>query len=127
LPDVPLPPIVLDYESGVPVYRQIGEAILAALACQQLRLDERMPTIHQLAQDLGVNPNTVARAYRDLEQSGHLVGERGRGTFPVAQPPAVKAGRSDDLRKIATRALADCARQGFTAAELLSLLKKRDA
>jgi GntR family transcriptional regulator len=124
---MPLPPIVLDHESGVPVYRQIGEAILAALARQQLRSDEQMPTIHQLARDLGVNPNTVARAYRDLEQSGHLVGERGRGTFPVEQPPAGKAGRASDLRKIAARALAECGRQGFTAAELLSFLKKRDA
>jgi GntR family transcriptional regulator len=121
-----LPPIVLDYESGVPVYRQIGEAILAALARQQLRPDEPMPTIHQLARDLGVNPNTVARAYRELEQSGHVVGERGRGTFPVAQPPTDKAGRRGDLHRIAARALADCARQGFTAADLLSLLK-RDA
>jgi GntR family transcriptional regulator len=124
---MPMPPIVLDHESGVPVYRQIGEAILTALARQQLASDERMPTIHQLAQDLGVNPNTVARAYRELEQSGHLVGERGRGTFPVAQPPAVKAGTAGDLRKIAARALADCARQGFTAAELLSLLKRNES
>jgi GntR family transcriptional regulator len=124
---MPLLPLTLDYESGVPVYRQICNAILEALARQQLRPDERMPTIHQLAHDLGVNPNTVARAYRELEQSGHLVGERGRGTFPVTQPPAPKAGRSGELRKIATRALADCARQGFTSAELLSLLRKKGA
>lgn len=123
---MPLPPIVIDNESGVPIYRQIGDAILHALARQELRSDERMPTIHQLARDLGVNPNTIARAYRELEQSGHLIGERGRGTFPVVQP-ANKEGRAGDLRKIAARALADCARQGFTAADLLSLLKKRGA
>jgi GntR family transcriptional regulator len=120
---MPLPSIVLDYESGVPIYRQIGAAILQALALQQLQADEQMPTIHQLAHDLGVNPNTVARAYRELEHAGHLVGERGRGTFPVLRPQA-KEGRTDELRKIAARALADCAREGFTAADLLALLKK---
>ena len=121
---MPLAPITLDYESGVPVYRQIGDAILMALARQELRPDEALPTIHNLAQALGVNPNTVARAYRELEQSGHLVGERGRGTFPAAQVPA-KPGRGKDLDKIAARALADCARQGFTATDLLAFLKKR--
>jgi GntR family transcriptional regulator len=125
---MPLAPITLDYESGVPVYRQIQDAVLGALARAEIGPDEQMPTIHQLARDLGVNPNTVARAYRELEQSGHLVGERGRGTFPaptaVAKtiPPAERGG---ELKRIAARALADCARQGFSAADLLSLLKAK--
>jgi GntR family transcriptional regulator len=124
---VPLPPLVLDYESGVPVYRQIQDAVMNALAHQQLQPDEPLPTIHQLARDLGVNPNTVARAYRELEQAGHVVGHRGRGTFPVPLAPAkvTSSARESALRKIAARALAECVRQGFTAAELASAFKKR--
>lgn len=119
---MPLAPFTLEYESGVPIYRQIKDAVLQALARQEIGPDEQMPTIHHLARQLGVNPNTVARAYRELEQSGHLVGERGRGTFPAGR---AAGARQSDLRKIAARALADCAREGFTAADLLSLLKKR--
>jgi GntR family transcriptional regulator len=124
---VPLPPLVLDYESGVPIYRQIQDAVVNALARQQLRPDEPLPTIHQLARELDVNPNTVARAYRELEQSGHVVGQRGRGTFPVPLSPARAKGtaRESGLRKIAARALAECVRQGFTADELVSVFKKR--
>jgi GntR family transcriptional regulator len=124
---VPLPPLILDYESGVPVYRQIQDAVVNALARQQLDPDEPLPTIHQLARELNVNPNTVARAYRELEQAGHVVGMRGRGTFPVPATPAKtnSPARASELRKIAARALAECVRQGFTAAELVSVFKKR--
>jgi GntR family transcriptional regulator len=124
---VPLPPLTLDYESGVPVYRQIQDAVVNALARQQLRPDEPLPTIHQLARELDVNPNTVARAYRELEQAGHVVGMRGRGTFPVpaTAAKASSTARESELRKIAARALAECVRQGFTAAELVSVFKKR--
>src|SRR5688500_11532870 len=110
---MPLPRVVLDYDSGVPVYRQIGDAVLGAIAQGMIGPEEKLPTIHQLASELGVNPNTVARAYRELEQAGHVVGERGRGTFPAAAPR--RQTSAQELRKIATRALADCARQGFTA------------
>src|SRR5688572_5939379 len=89
---MPLPPIVLDFDTGVPVYRQIKDAVVAALVRGDLAKDEQLPTIHELARALEVNPNTVARAYRELEASGHLVAERGKGTFPARkQPKAAKA------------------------------------
>ena len=69
-----------------------------ALARQQLRPDEPLPTIHQLARELDVNPNTVARAYRELEQAGHVVGQRGRGTFPVPLAAAKAKGTRPRVR-----------------------------
>jgi DNA-binding transcriptional regulator YhcF (GntR family) len=72
----------IDYDRGVPVYRQIYDAVIAALASGALASDEQLPTIHELAKQLKINPNTVARAYRDLDQDGYIVALRGRGTFP---------------------------------------------
>jgi GntR family transcriptional regulator len=88
---MPLPVLQLRYDAGVPVYRQICDAVLLALAHGELRRDEQLPTIHELARQLDVNPNTVVRAYRELERGGHLVAERGRGTFAAGatRPPKV--------------------------------------
>ena len=74
-----------------------------------------------------MNPNTIARAYRELELAGHVVGMRGRGTFPVPAAARSKASstRETELRKIAARTLAECVRRGFTAAELVSAFEKR--
>lgn len=77
----------IDYDRGVPVYRQIYEAVITALASGALDREEQLPTIHELAHQLEINPNTVARAYRELEQAGHIVAHRGRGTFPAAEQP----------------------------------------
>lgn len=109
----------LDYDRGVPIYRQITDAILAALSTGQLARREQLPTIHELAGRLGINPNTVARSYRDLLRDGHIVSTRGRGTFPALEPPE-PADRGKTLRDLYDRAIAEAARVGVTAAELVS-------
>jgi GntR family transcriptional regulator len=117
----------LDYDSGVPVYRQIFDTVVLALAKGELQPDDQLPTIHELARALGVNPNTVARAYRDLEQNGYVVAERGRGTFPAkrARPPVPK--RDSLLKGIVERALGECARHGLGQGDLLEYLRRQTA
>lgn len=117
----------LDYERGVPIYRQIFEAVVAALGRGELAADEQLPTIVQLARQLEVNPNTVARAYRDLEREGYLVAQRGRGTFPAPQPRPEGPDRHGLLRAIVERALGECARHGLGRDELLEFLKAQRA
>src|SRR5215468_7104321 len=107
----------IDYDRGVPVYRQIYDAITAALATGTLRRDEQLPTIHELAKRLSINPNTVARAYRELDSAGYITSQRGRGTFPSGEPPAPEA-KNGALRSIYDRAVAEAARHGIGAAEL---------
>ena len=73
--------ISLDHHSGVPIYRQIISQILYAIARGDLRPGTQLPTVRQLAVDLSVNPNTVIKAYKELEIRGNLETQQGTGTF----------------------------------------------
>src|SRR5947199_9142447 len=77
----------LDPRSGVPVYRQIQDQIRYGIASSLLNPGEQLPTVRALAVELSVNPNTVIKAYSELEREGVLTTEQGSGTFVAAQPP----------------------------------------
>src|ERR1017187_10452327 len=74
----------LDLHSGVPVYRQIIDQVLGGTAAGTLTPGHQLPTVRQVAVDLSINPNTVVRAYRELEIRGVLENQQGTGTF-IAQ------------------------------------------
>ena len=119
--------IHIDYDRGVPVYRQIYEAVAAALASGRLARDEQLPTIHELANSLSINPNTVARAYRELDQDGYIVSHRGKGTFPSEDAPVAATSSADKqrvLRGIFDRAIAEAARHGLAASEVIRFFQK---
>ncbi len=116
----------IDYDRGVPVYRQIYEAVTAALATGTLAGDEQLPTIHDLANRLSINPNTVARAYRELDQDGYIVSHRGVGTFPSdeRERSTSTADKQKLLRGIFDRAIAEAARYGIAASEVTRYFQK---
>ena len=116
----------LDYDRGIPIYRQIYEAVVAALATGALDHGEQLPTIHELAARLEVNPNTVARAYGELERDGYIVGKRGVGTFPApnGEDAAGPAHRERLLRGIFERAWAEAARHRIGIDELRAYFRK---
>jgi GntR family transcriptional regulator len=116
----------IDYDRGVPVYRQIYEAVTAALATGTLAKDEQLPTIHELAQRLAINPNTVARAYRELDQDGYIVSQRGVGTFPSEDRERATsvADKQRALRDIFDSAIAQAARHGIGASEVIRYFQK---
>ena len=124
-----MPPlkVTLDFDRRIPIYRQIYETVLAALASGALERDEQLPTIHKLAGELGVNPNTVSRAYRDLERDGHIVARRGLGTLPAsAKPkPPRKQQRESILARIFQRALAESARHRIDVQDLADYFERR--
>ena len=76
----------LDLRSGVPVYRQIIDQIMGGMAAGVLHAGDQLPTVRQVAVDLAINPNTVGRAYRELEIRGVLETQQGSGTFIGNQP-----------------------------------------
>jgi len=109
----------LDPESGVPVYRQIIDQVLAAVAAGRLPAGEQLPTVRQVAVDLAINPNTVVRAYRELEIRGMLETQQGTGTFVATQE--VKEGEGERRRRLGQLVAEFVARAGgagFTVAEL---------
>ena len=71
----------LDLQSGVPVYRQLIDQVMGGIAAGTLAGGRQLPTVRQVAVDLSINPNTVVRAYRELEIRGVLETQQGTGTF----------------------------------------------
>src|SRR5271154_3169226 len=91
----------LDPHSGVPVYRQLIDQVQGGLASGSLSVGNQLPTVRQVAVDLAINPNTVMRAYREMEIRGVLDTQQGTGTFIAPQSPQVgddgRARRLDQL------------------------------
>jgi GntR family transcriptional regulator len=115
----------LDLHSGVPVYRQIIDQVLGGIAAGSLRAGVQLPTVRQLAVDLSVNPNTVIRAYRELEIREVLTTQQGTGTFVTGQKPERDdAERQRRLGQIAGEVVARAGAEGFTLQELIRRLKE---
>lgn len=118
--------ISIDGKSGVPFYRQIIEQVKFAIARDDLASGDRLPTVRQLAVDLSVNPNTVVRAYRELEIAGMLDTQQGSGTFVSGNRPDVdRLERQRMLDQILTDMLARASDYGFTLDEVLEGLRQR--
>jgi len=107
------------------VYRQIMDQVLGAMASGRLASGDQLPTVRQLAVDLSINPNTVIRAYRELEIRGFLDTHQGSGTFITAQP--VQQDNEERQRKldgIVSDAIARAGAEGFTAQQVLDRLRE---
>lgn len=115
----------LDLRSGVPVYRQIIDQVHAARASGAVRPGDQLPTVRQLAVDLSINPNTVVRAYRELELTGALTTHQGTGTFiSNARVDQSGAERERLLDQFVADVVARAGREGFTVKEIRSRLKE---
>ncbi len=114
---------VIEHNDPLPLYAQLERAIKSAVTLRRLQPGDRLPTVRQLAVDLRMNANTVARVYAELERQGILSTRRGVGTFvealPDAETAASPSGRKKELRALAERFLADALAKGFTKDELL--------
>lgn len=118
----------LDLASGVPVYRQIIDLVTGGIAAGRLRPGVQLPTVRQLAVDLAVNPNTVMRAYRELEIRGILETQQGTGTFIGDRPvQADEAGRQRRLDQLAGEFAARAGAEGFAVRDLLAALRELDS
>jgi GntR family transcriptional regulator len=113
----------LDLRSGVPVYRQIIDQVRGGIAVGSLTAGDQLPTVRQLAVDLAINPNTVLRAYRELELGGLLETHQGSGTF-INNKKIVRnnAERERQLTQLANEFAARAGADGFTVEELLEHL-----
>ena len=114
----------LDLHSGVPVYRQIIDQVRGGIASRSLNVGDQLPTVRQLAVDLSINPNTVVRAYRELELGGVLETHQGTGTFISAQKiRGAEEERSRQLAQIVADFVARAGAIGFTVNDLVEQLR----
>jgi GntR family transcriptional regulator len=115
--------VSIDSRDATPIYAQLERGLRAAVATNRLRPGDQLPTVRQLAVELKVNANTVARVYAELERSGVIETRRGVGSFIAAAGRAMPMRERDKrLRAFVTRVLADAAAAGFTAEDLATEL-----
>jgi len=118
--------IQLDIKSGVPFYRQVIDQVRSAIATGRLEAGDRLPTVRQLAVDLSINPNTVSRAYTELELTGPVETQMGSGTF-VGQ----RSVEQDDVERrrmldqICQEFLSRASSHGFSLDDILANLEQR--
>ena len=114
----------LDLHSGMPVYRQLIDQVRGGIASGMLAAGDQLPTVRQLAVDLAINPNTVVRAYRELELGGLLETHQGTGTFISAQKmKRTDAQRERQLAQIVGDCVSRAGAAGFTVDDLIEALR----
>jgi GntR family transcriptional regulator len=120
-----VPVFKLDLASGVPVYRQIIDQVMAGIASGALSTGDQLPTVRQLAVDLEINPNTVVRAYKELEIRGLLDTHHGTGTFiGTNKVKRNEVEHQRQLNQLVSEFTARAGAAGFTVDELLEQLKE---
>ena len=116
---------LLDLHTGVPVYRQLIDQVRTGVASGSLAAGDQLPTVRQLAVDLAINPNTVMRAYRELELGGLLETHQGTGTFISDKKPEKKTvERERQLSQMAGEFAARAGAAGFTLEELIDRMRE---
>ncbi len=114
----------LDEHSGVPVYRQLIDQVQAAIAINSLRPGDQLPTVRHVAVSLAINPNTVSRAYREMEIRGILDTQQGTGTFIAdRQPEGSKTDRARQLNQLVGEFVSRAGSAGINLAELIAALQ----
>ena len=115
---------LLDYSSGMPIYRQIIDQIRFGIASGQLKLGEQLPTVRALAVELKVNLNTVSKAYKELEIKNILETQQGTGTFISKTDHVVpEKEREDKLKEICRQFSSVVLSYGFSLDEVIQELK----
>ena len=121
----------IEYHSGIPVYRQIINAITSAVANEEITKSDPLPTIRNLAEELKINPNTVAKAYRELELTG-VVESAGRNGTVVrgnrkSLPRPSRAQKEIKLKEIYSRAIAEARAHGISERDVVRIFNRGES
>jgi GntR family transcriptional regulator len=112
----------LDQDNGAPIYRQVIQQIEYAILSGRVKTGDRLPTIRSLAVELKINPNTIAKAYNELEIRGIVSTQVGSGTFIADGKPQVEDDRKAKIREVLERFVREMADLGVGKAELAAML-----
>ena len=117
----------IDFRSGIPIYLQVVDRIKEMIADGRLKPGDQLPTVRALALEMRVNFNTVARAYRILDEARIISTQQGRGTYILDVPPpeVSEAMRRTTFDALTDRYLADATRLGFSPAEIITLIQQQ--
>ena len=112
----------LDPRSGVATYLQIVQQVKEALRLGTIDVGDQLPTVREVVADLAINPNTVAKAYRDLEREGLVVARQGRGTFVASTLAPASLSHHEKLRAELERWIEDAERAGLDDESIRALI-----
>jgi GntR family transcriptional regulator len=117
--------LLLDFHSGLPIYTQIVNQVQSQLANGMLKPGDQLPTVRALAQELRVNFNTVARAYRILDEARIISTQQGRGTFitEILLPYVAEKLRNESLEALTKRYVDEAIRLGFSEREISQMVR----
>ena len=117
--------VTLDPHDSTPIYAQLERGVRAAIATGRLKPGDQLPTVRQMAVELQVNANTVARVYAELERSGVIETKRGVGSFISASPSRAHPPRDHErrVRAFVTRVLADADAHGLSVDDVMAGLR----
>jgi len=117
--------LTLDPHDSTPIYAQLERGVRAAIATGRLKPGDQLPTVRQMAVELRVNANTVARVYAELERAGVIETKRGVGSFIAASPSEAHPPRDHErrVRAFVTRVLADAAAHGLSVDDVIAGLR----
>lgn len=116
----------LDFRSGVPIYVQIVEQVQQSVAAGKLKPGDQLPTVRQLASEIRVNFNTVARAYRMLDEAGLISTQQGRGTYILDQPlEGLRDLLKQETLEVQTRRfVTEMIRQGYSRDDVKKIVER---
>jgi GntR family transcriptional regulator len=117
----------LDFHSGLPIYTQIANQIQGRVANGTLKPGDQLPTVRALALELRVNFNTVARAYRILDEERIISTQQGRGTYIMDKPPpkVTERLRRESLEGLVQRFVSEAMRLGFSQTEIRQIVSEQ--
>ena len=115
--------ISLNYRDSRPIYEQIRDGLRKLIVTGALSADEKLPSVRALAAQLAINPNTIQRAYNELEGEGYIYSVPGKGSFAAATAAADSARRAERLTQV-RELLSELRYLGVSQQELLNLVKE---
>ena len=118
--------IQINYHDSRPIYEKVKDSLRQLILSGALPEGDRLPSVRELAMSLTINPNTIQRAYRELEQEGYIVSVPGKGSF-VAHGGGARAARMAELREKLSALAAEFEAVGVSRAEMADMLKEDEA
>ncbi len=117
--------ITIDSHSGIPLWLQLRNRLVYLIASGKFKPGDRLPTVRELAVDLGINYNTVSKVYQDIERDGYITSKRGRGTF-VAEQCSIEAEEAKtEVDFLADEFIRQCRELGVPRQDIGDLVEKR--
>lgn len=117
--------ITIDEDSGIPIWLQLRNRLIYLITSGFYATGEKLPTVREMAVDLGINYNTVSKVYQDIERDGYIVSKRGRGTFAHDKYKSVEETADNAVESLADVFIQQCRELGVPRADIVLLVERR--